>query len=293
MGHNCSRPRASAARGGFTLIELLVVIAIISVLMALTLPAVQMAREAARRTECKNHLKQLALAFHMHHDTYGSLPTGGWDWDSPPTYESGVPAVGRRQKAGWGFQVLPFIEAQNVVRAGPVAAIGARNKLFFCPTRRRPQVVTLNDSYSPQLTGQPMAHALCDFAAGNREGTGPVRRYDPLSFSDVLDGTTHTLLLGEKRLNRALLGQPQDDDNEGYTVGWNEDTIRRTDKPPAPDYFAESGDGEKLFGGSHPGVFQAAMVDGSVRMIAFTVDPDVFRFLGDRKDREVISADDF
>ncbi len=280
---------ASCHRDGFTLIELLVSIAIIGILISLLLPAVQMAREAARRTECRNHLKQIGLAFHNHHDQYLFFPTGGWQWDAPPTYTNGSPETGRNQRAGWGFQILPFVEATQVWQSGPEVAIRSTNQLFFCPSRRAPQVFTASDFYSPPVTGAEISSAQCDYAASSITGTGVVRRVEPRQFRDLVDGTSQTLLIGEKRMNRAFLGSPQDDDNEGYTAGWNEDTLRRTDRVPAPDYSAPTGDGDRLFGSSHAGGFNGLLADGSVRNISWSIDESVFGFLGDVQDGHPIS----
>jgi prepilin-type processing-associated H-X9-DG protein len=114
--------------------------------------------------------------------------------------------------------------------------------------------------------------------------TGIVRQFNPMKFSQIIDGSSQTLLVADKRLNVAQLGEPQDDDNEGYTVGWNEDTIRRTERVPKRDHVGDSkgdGDGEKIFGSSHPEGINAVFVDGAVHSIAFDIDRDVFFCLGD------------
>jgi prepilin-type N-terminal cleavage/methylation domain-containing protein len=282
----------------FTLIELLVVIAIVAVLIGLLLPAVQQVRESASRTQCTNNLKQIGLAFQNHHDTYQFFPAGGWFSYSPPTYDNGTPQLGQDQEAGWGFQILPFVEAGNVWKGvgaatdvdRAVAAVGTPNALFFCPTRRLPQTVTYPDNYQPQLTGGPIAHALCDYAASNKDGTGVVRQFTPTRFADILDGTTNTLMVSEKRLNRAFLGQQQPDDNQGYTVGFNLDTVRKTTRAPAPDYSDPTGgDGGGLFGSSHPAKFNAVFTDGSVRGISYTIDPTIFKYLGDKADGKTVT----
>jgi prepilin-type N-terminal cleavage/methylation domain-containing protein len=321
--------RRRIPRLAFTLVELLVVIAIIGILMGLTLPAVQKVRESANRLQCQNNLRQIGLAFHNHESQYGYFPTGGWYDYSPPTYLNGVPAIGDKQHAGWAFQLLPFIEADNVWRGGAATndtdramlAIGTTQKLYFCPSRRLPQTVTYLDNYQPQLTGGAITHALIDYAASNREGDGAVRQFKPMLMAQITDGTSNTLLVADKRMNRSLLqgcllkllyicslktprgdlrgrlappaglGQKQPDDNQGYTSGWNADTIRHTDRPLAADYNAPFGDGEGLFGSSHTGVFNELLADGSARFISYAISSTTFRNLGNISDGKVLGND--
>jgi prepilin-type processing-associated H-X9-DG protein len=238
----------------------------------------------------------MGLAFHNHHDTFGYFPTGGWYPYTPPNYANGVPLVGQLQHAGWAFQILPYVEADNTWRGGnattdvqrDLVAIGTTNPLFFCPSRRIPQTVTYGDNYLPKLTGGKITHALCDYAASNKENTGAVQQFLPVRIADITDGTTNTLLVGEKRINRALLGTKQIDDNQGYTSGFNYDTIRKTTRPPAPDYFAPVGDGGGLFGSSHTGSVNFVLADGSVRTIPFSINATVFKYLGQRNDGQAI-----
>jgi prepilin-type N-terminal cleavage/methylation domain-containing protein/prepilin-type processing-associated H-X9-DG protein len=289
----------SNPRTGFTLIELLVVIAIIAVLIGLLVPAVQKVREAANRASCQNNLKQIGLAFHNHHDPLRYFPTGGWDWNTPPTYVNGQPLSGARQQAGWGFQILPYVEGDNVWKGGQgtndlgraLVAIGTPNPVFFCPSRREPQTVTFSEQ--AYLGSLSVTHALCDYAASNLEGTGVVRQYTPVRIADITDGLSNTLMVSEKRLNWRFLGQPQPNDYIGYTGGWDNDTVRSTDEPPRPDFNGDDDGYEDLFGSSHPGRFNAVFADGSVRSISYTIDPVVFSYLGNRADGHPINLEDF
>ncbi|MGH7222415.1 MAG: DUF1559 domain-containing protein, partial [Gemmataceae bacterium] len=123
------------SRSAFTLIELLVVIAIIAVLIGLLLPAVQMAREAAARSQCQNNLKQIGLALHMHHDTYQFFPSGGSANAMIPNTIAGSPAIGPAQQCSWLYQILPYVEQQAVWYNSPTAPRSAI-KTYFCPSRR-------------------------------------------------------------------------------------------------------------------------------------------------------------
>jgi prepilin-type N-terminal cleavage/methylation domain-containing protein len=133
-------------RRAFTLVELLVVIAIIGILIALLLPAIQAAREAGRRLDCRNHLKQMGLAAHNHISTEGIYPTGGWGW-----FWVGDPNCGFKdaQPGGWTYNILPFMEFNALHEMGSGGAQGSAAQMqgamirvhtpiptYHCPSRR-------------------------------------------------------------------------------------------------------------------------------------------------------------
>jgi prepilin-type N-terminal cleavage/methylation domain-containing protein/prepilin-type processing-associated H-X9-DG protein len=133
------------SQGGFTLVELLVVIAIIGILVALLLPAIQAAREAARRSQCQNNLKQIGMAFINHESTHKYFPSSGWSWRWNGEPDRGY---GGDQPGGWGYSVLEFMEEGAIRNAGKgitnaatkqqamKAAVGTPIPAFICPTRR-------------------------------------------------------------------------------------------------------------------------------------------------------------
>lgn len=182
--HHC-KFISSNRRHGFTLVELLVVIAIIGVLIALLLPAVQSARESARRMECMNHLKQLGLGMQLHHDQTGHFAGGGWGWQWVGDPERGT---GARQPGGWVYQLLPFIEQQALYESG--AGLSEREKMeaskqrimtalsvYQCPSRRQPRAYSVSGNcascFTPFNSARVTEVARTDYAANAGDGATP------------------------------------------------------------------------------------------------------------------------
>ena len=190
-----SRP---AGRTAFTLVELLVVIAIIATLIGLLLPAVQSAREAARRTQCKNHLKQVGLAILNLESATKTFPSGGISpYPKIEDYASGGRPFGPKQQGlSWGFQVLPYMEQGSVHTIINTAQIaGTPIPGYFCPSRRGPTNYVNTDSarISNQGISGPVTYWLQDYAAVQ---PGPSRSEDPTRFAasiQLTPGSGNTL----------------------------------------------------------------------------------------------------
>ena len=212
--------KAGSSRHGFTLIELLVVIAIIAVLISLLLPAVQSAREAARRAQCTNNLKQLGLALHGYHDTNGVFPPGYLILPGGNALMGTPDPLTRDAGPGWawGSLILPYLE-QGAVHASlnfnlpcwlPANTTGARTSLgvLLCPSVSESSrtydvkdqggntLATLSRSHYPANSGrqEAWAYAVDDWSTLS---DGPIYRNSRTSVASVTDGLSNTIFLGE------------------------------------------------------------------------------------------------
>ncbi len=284
----------SSKRFGFTLVELLVVIAIIGVMVGLLLPAVQAAREAARRMQCSNNMKQLGLAMHNYHDTFNRFPAarsaccwGTWNALIMPFIEQtavgdlyvnwgGTDATGPRYGAG-----------QNLL------VTGVRYPAFSCPsdTENTPIGTMTNHNYAVNF-GNTSSTQVANLN-GIIFGQAPFStdRMKKIGFRDIVDGTSNTLLVGEVR-------QGQGRDLRGFT--WWGDAAQFTSylgiNSPLPDRIytltycnpvpgmpcdATTAENPTMFASRsrHPGGVNATLADGSVRFYSNSLELFVWQAL--------------
>lgn len=199
---------------GFTLVELLVVIAIVGILIGLLLPAVQAARESARRTQCTNNLKQIGIACHNYHDTFRVFPSG---------YLAAVPynnAVNDTTPGwGWASLILPQLEQSNLaakIKYGlPIenpanaAAVATPVAVYLCPCDlvSTASFVVPDTSGQPLVRAAPVSYAGCvgnDYsAADGPTGNGVLFRNSRIRATDITDGLSMTIIVGERAWSNA------------------------------------------------------------------------------------------
>jgi prepilin-type N-terminal cleavage/methylation domain-containing protein len=324
-----TRRRIAAARSGFTLVELLVVIAIIGILVALLLPAIQAAREAARRTQCSNNLKQIGLAVQLHADSREIYPDGGNAWwtkyrskvdnGQPKAADNtGLPKAAPYQEWGWHYQILPYIEQQNLwEEVDDVKVRAAEIPGYYCPSRRGPTIHDSGDINGMRaltdyvgnagiseagngnfgMMGNGTDGTIVRTALGGRRNRPPKnpRSHAVIPSRHIEDGLTHTLLVGEKRMNSDNIEGGSAADDQGWADGWDWDIVRWGHVQPGPDYQLEgkrqiSIDKMTAFGSSHPGNFIGVFCDGSVRSIKFDIDFEVFGRVCSRDDQQIYDS---
>jgi prepilin-type N-terminal cleavage/methylation domain-containing protein/prepilin-type processing-associated H-X9-DG protein len=295
-------PRRGGRRG-FTLIELLVVIAIIAVLVALLLPAVQSAREAARRSYCVNNLMQLSLALQNYESAHEVLPPGvinltGPVLDQPKGYGF-----------GWMTQILPYFEMKNVynhfnLKVGlyEAANLTTRTNLiqsFLCPSDSGPK----RDSNRVAMTNYAGVHhdVEAPIAADNH---GVLFLNSAIRYEDISDGSSNTLFVGEKRNDGTDLGWASGTRSSLRNTGLSVNTTPGAGRGKSIASSSSGIDSAELakmgtpefvggFGSMHPGGTNFALGDGSVRFVKSSISPTVYRHLAHRGDGEVIDSDQY
>jgi prepilin-type N-terminal cleavage/methylation domain-containing protein/prepilin-type processing-associated H-X9-DG protein len=203
------RPSLKPQQPGFTLVELLIVVGIVAVLMAILLPAVQKVREAANRVQCLHNLKQIGTALHGYHDVYHSFPHA---YDARALFldPSQTPVAPQSDRTivtkSWATLILPFIEQQNLQRAGYASYHERHVPLYVCPSDRRATASYSGDKgYGPQaLTDYLAVTGTMTFVGRPDTGTsrpkcdGVIYESSRTRLADITDGTSNTVLVGER-----------------------------------------------------------------------------------------------
>ncbi len=285
---------------GFTLIELLVVIAIIAILIALLLPAVQQAREAARRTSCKNNLKQLGLGLHNYHDTHGCYPPGY-------IYRPG--ASGNQLGFGWVAMILPMLDQANLYNEFnfnlPIfdaANLTAREKQIpglLCPSDpvSENNFVEMGSSAERYAMGCYVASfGPPDLDATQEKRAGMFSRNSSTRARDIIDGMSNTLCVGERQ-NGAFRNGASHGNHFEYETTWA--GAVRDISDPTDDHghmvLFQSGhvpnspqSDDRDVSAPHIGFAQFLLGDGSVRLIGSSIDFGVYTGLSTISGGEVI-----
>ena len=297
--HSPTDGRRSAPRG-FTLIELLVVIAIVAILVALILPAVQNAREAARRSQCLNNLKQIGLALHNYHETNQCFPQGwigvtnnqsdvnglnGWGWASKLLHRLEQPAL--YHEINFKLSVTNAANSANIVRPLPT---------FRCPSDSSADTWVLKNPAGTALATLATANyvgnfgtdgldACLSFAPGAIcQGDGVLMHNTTIRIADIRDGMSSTLMIGERKTRNDLDWHST---WVGVVAGGDESfqrVLAVTDHVPnSPANHLDDFSSHHATGGHF------LMGDGRVRMITSVIDENVYKKLATRAGREPVA----
>jgi prepilin-type N-terminal cleavage/methylation domain-containing protein/prepilin-type processing-associated H-X9-DG protein len=321
MGLAQRRSRA----GAFTLIELLVVIAIIAVLIALLLPAVQSAREAARRLSCVNNLKQIGIALLNYHDQMGAFPPGYSSFWKRDGQDSGIAEDDIGPGWAWGSMILPQLEQGALYQsinfnltltdAQNQTAQLTRMSAYLCPSDTPPLSVSVRDGTNSQTlytvgTGNYVGvYGIGEIGEAPGAGAGLFFRNSRVGVRDILDGTSQTFAVGERCHNlsyvtwtgRAVGGWLfKTSTFEGGTDSFAADPeesftmilgpIGLEDGNRTPNHpLAHVED----YWSHHPGGVNFLFADGSVHFIKSTISPQTYRALATRNLGEVVGSDQY
>ncbi|MCR9115570.1 MAG: DUF1559 domain-containing protein [bacterium] len=260
------------------------------------LPAVQAAREAARRTQCSNNLKQIGLAMHNHHDVKGAFPPGFESSNPGTTANSSWCRSGGLQGAPWTVWILPFAESNNLYNAfdftvpfqaasnqmaPPNSNVIVPFDMYRCPSDAREGAELYSAYFGVQGggTSPDCANSSCS-AAGERASyvTGVLYAGSKTRMADVTDGTSNTFMIGETRYGNAVWGASAKQDGCSYP---------RNLAGAQEQINLHAGQGvhdTRGFSSFHPTGAQFGFVDGSVHFIAETIDLTMYQQLGHRSD---------